>query len=84
LRYILAAYCLAFDNARVERQTINTGRRRRRRRSSRLSSLISSLPRFGVLPDFHASIVRLTFETRKPLISEAPRTVAKLTLCETN
>jgi hypothetical protein len=24
------------------------------------------LPRFGVLPDFHASIVRLTFETRKP------------------
>jgi hypothetical protein len=81
LRYILAAYCLAFDNARVERQTINTGRRWRR--FSRLSSLISRLPRFGVLPDFHASIVRLTFETRKPLISAAPRTVAKLTFCET-
>src|ERR1039458_9132541 len=28
LRYVLAAYCLTFDNARVERQTINTGRRR--------------------------------------------------------
>jgi hypothetical protein len=24
------------------------------------------LPCLGVLPDFHASIVRLTFETRKP------------------
>ena len=64
MRFVLAAYCLTFDNARVERQTINTGRRLRR--FSRLSSLISSLPRFGVLPDFHASIVRLTFETRKP------------------
>ena len=78
MRYVLAAYCLAFDNARVERQTINTGRRRRR--FSRLSGLISRLPCLGVLPYFHASIVRLTFETRKPMISAAPRTVAKLLL----
>jgi hypothetical protein len=81
LRYVLAAYSLAFDNARVESQTINTGRRRRR--FSRLSGLISRLPCLGVLPDFHASIVRLTFETRKPMISATPRTDAKLTLCET-
>jgi hypothetical protein len=28
LLYVLAAYCLIFDNARVESRTINTGRRR--------------------------------------------------------
>jgi len=68
LRYVLAAYRLAFDNARVERQTIKTGRKRRRFPRP-LSGLVSRLPCLGVLPDFHASIVRLTFETRKPLIS---------------
>ena len=68
MRYVLAAYRLAFDNARVERQTIKTGRKRRRFPRP-LSGLVSRLPCLGVLPDFHASIVRLTFETRKPLIS---------------
>jgi hypothetical protein len=33
------------------------------------------LPCLGVLPDFHASIVRLTFETRKPLIKESGQSV---------